>query len=66
MLISHLSKKQKRISCLLLLFLAALTLASAAQEETQSLAEKLGFSRDAKSHPRADLGLHLALTSERV
>ena len=114
MRISHPSKKQKRISFLLLFSLASATLAASAQQNPKSLAEKLGFSGDtkllivhaddvgvthcvnaatikvfetglvnsasimvpcpwfpeiadyAKSHPKADLGLHLPLTSERV
>jgi chitin disaccharide deacetylase len=108
------SIRLRRISFLLLLFLAAAILQSSAQNNPKSSAEKLGFSRDAKllivhaddvgvthsvnvatikaletglvnsgsimvpcpwfpeiadyakSHPNADLGLHLTLTSERV
>ena len=40
--------KQKGISCLLLFFLAAVTPQLSAQDKTKSLAEQLGFSRDAK------------------
>jgi chitin disaccharide deacetylase len=108
------STKRRRISFLLLFFLAAAILEASAQNNPKSLAEKLGYSPDArllivhaddvgvthsvnaatiqafetglvnsasimvpcpwfpeiadyaKSHPGADLGLHLTLTSERV
>jgi predicted glycoside hydrolase/deacetylase ChbG (UPF0249 family) len=40
--------KQQRISFLLLFFLASVVLQASAQDKTKSLAEALGFSRDAK------------------
>jgi predicted glycoside hydrolase/deacetylase ChbG (UPF0249 family) len=48
MVISRLSTKQKRISFFLLFFLAAAILETSAQDNPNSLAEKLGYSRDAK------------------
>jgi predicted glycoside hydrolase/deacetylase ChbG (UPF0249 family) len=106
--------KQKRIAFLFLFSLAAAILAASAQENSKSLAERLGFPRDSKllivhaddlgethsinaaaikafesglvnsaslmvpcpwfpeiadyvkSHPDADFGIHLTLTSERI